>query len=77
VHRADRADGSATTRSISYAKDAGRHASARTHCARRLSISRLFGLGWNDNMAINICQRQLSSPRVIDHIEHDHKTLDY
>jgi hypothetical protein len=51
---------------------------ARARYARSRSISRLFHLGWIDNMAINICQRQPSGARVIlGGIDHDHKTLDH
>ena len=37
----------------------------------------VFDLGWNDATAIVICQRHLSSIRVIDYIEDSHKTLDW
>lgn len=37
----------------------------------------VFDLGWNDKMSILICQRIASSLRVIDHLEDDHKTLDW
>lgn len=37
----------------------------------------VFDLGWNDSTAIVICQRHLSSIRVIDYLEDHHKTLDH
>lgn len=37
----------------------------------------VFDLGWNDSTAIVVCQRLLSSLRVIDYIEDHHKTLDW
>jgi phage terminase large subunit len=33
-------------------------------------------LGWNDSMAIILCQRSLSEIRIINYIEDDHRTLD-
>jgi phage terminase large subunit len=37
----------------------------------------VFDLGWNDATAIVLCQRHLSSIRIIDYIEDSHKTLDW
>lgn len=37
----------------------------------------IFDLGWNDKTAVIVCQRHLSSLRVIDYVEDSHKTLDY
>jgi phage terminase large subunit len=37
----------------------------------------VFDLGWNDKTAVVICQRHVSSLRVIDYREDSHKTLDY
>ena len=37
----------------------------------------IFDLGWNDKTAVIVCQRHLSSLRVIDYREDSHKTLDY
>lgn len=37
----------------------------------------VFDLGWNDKTAVIVCQRHLSSLRVIDYREDSHKTLDY
>ena len=37
----------------------------------------VFDLGWNDLMTVGFCQRHLSSLRVIDYIEDDHKTYDW
>ncbi len=44
---------------------------------RFLPVYGVFDLGWNDKTAIIICQRSLSSLRVVDYIEDDHKTLDW
>jgi phage terminase large subunit len=37
----------------------------------------VFDLGWNDKTAIIVCQRHVSSLRVIDYREDSHKTLDF
>lgn len=37
----------------------------------------VFDLGWNDSCAVGLVQRHLSSLRVIDCLENDHKPLDY
>lgn len=42
-----------------------------------LVVHVIFDLGWNDHMAIIMAQRHISSLRVIDYIEDDHKTLDW
>lgn len=44
---------------------------------RFLPIYAVFDLGWNDKTSIIICQRAISSLRVIDYLEDDHKTLDW
>lgn len=40
-----------------------------------LVVHVIFDLGWNDHMAIIMAQRHISSLRIIDYIEDDHKTL--
>lgn len=42
-----------------------------------LKVHVVFDLGWNDSMAIILCQKVRSEIRVIEYIEDDHKTLDY
>jgi len=42
-----------------------------------LKVHVIFDLGWNDKMAIGLCQRHISSLRLIEYIEVDHKTLDW
>ncbi len=42
-----------------------------------LKVHAVFDLGWNDATAIALVQRQLSSIRILEYIEDDHKTLDY
>lgn len=42
-----------------------------------LKVHTVFDLGWNDSMAIILCQRVRSEIRIIEYIEDDHKTLDY
>ena len=42
-----------------------------------LKVQAVFDLGWNDSMAIILCQKVRSEMRVIEYIEDDHKTLDY
>jgi phage terminase large subunit len=42
-----------------------------------LMVHAIFDLGWNDHMAIIMAQRHISSLRIIDYIEDDHKTLDW
>jgi phage terminase large subunit len=42
-----------------------------------LVVHIIFDLGWNDHMAIIMAQRHISSLRIIDYIEDDHKTLDW
>ena len=42
-----------------------------------LKVHVVFDLGWNDSMAIILCQKVRSELRVIEYIEDDHKTLDY
>lgn len=42
-----------------------------------LKVHAVFDLGWNDSMAIILCQKVRSEMRVIEYIEDDHKTLDY
>lgn len=37
----------------------------------------VFDLGWNDKTAVIVCQRHLSSLRVLDYREDSHRTLDY
>lgn len=37
----------------------------------------VFDLGWNDHMSVIIAQRHISSLRIVDYIEDDHKTLDW
>ncbi|MDR5728322.1 MAG: PBSX family phage terminase large subunit [Terriglobia bacterium] len=42
-----------------------------------LVVHPVFDLGWNDHMSIGLVQRHISSLRIIDYIEDDHKTLDW
>ena len=42
-----------------------------------LKVHAVFDLGWNDSMAIILCQKVRSELRVIEYIEDDHKTLDF
>jgi len=42
-----------------------------------LKVHVIFDLGWNDKMAIGLAQRHISSLRLIEYIEVDHKTLDW
>lgn len=42
-----------------------------------LKVHPVFDLGWNDKMAIGLAQRHISSLRVIEYVEYDHKTLDW
>jgi len=42
-----------------------------------LKVHTIWDLGWNDSMAIILCQKVRSELRVIDYIEDDHKTLDW
>lgn len=37
----------------------------------------VFDLGWNDATVVGVCQRQLSSLRVIDYLEDSHKRPDH
>ena len=41
------------------------------------AVYAVFDLGWNDRTAVIVCQRHLSSLRVVDYIEDSHKRLDY
>jgi phage terminase large subunit len=42
-----------------------------------LKVHTIWDLGWNDSMAIILCQKIRSELRVIGYIEDDHKTLDW
>jgi phage terminase large subunit len=42
-----------------------------------LKVHVVFDLGWNDAMSIILCQRHLSTLRVIEYLEDTHKTLDW
>lgn len=42
-----------------------------------LKVHVVFDLGWNDKMSIGLAQRHISSLRVIQYFEYDHKTLDW
>ena len=42
-----------------------------------LKVHLVFDMGWNDSMFIILAQRHISSMRIIESIEDDHKTLDY
>lgn len=42
-----------------------------------LKVHAIWDLGWNDSMAIIMCQRLRSEIMIIDTIKDDHKTLDY
>jgi len=44
---------------------------------RFMPIYAVFDLGWNDKTSIIICQRAVSSIRIVDFLEDDHKTLDW
>lgn len=43
----------------------------------RLKVHAVWDMGWNDAMAIAMCQRVRSEIRVIDYIEDSHKTIDW
>lgn len=43
----------------------------------QLKVHAIWDLGWNDSMTIILVQRHLSTLRVIEYIEDDHKTLDW
>ncbi len=43
----------------------------------RLKVHAVWDLGWNDSMAIGLCQRVRSEVRIIGYVEDSHKTLDW
>lgn len=43
----------------------------------QLKVHAVWDMGWNDAMAIAMCQRLRSEIRVIDYIEESHKTIDW
>ena len=68
------ADGAIYHNEIRQAQEEGRIISVPAD--RLLKTNVVMDLGWNDSMAIILCQRSLSEIRVIDYIEDDHRTLD-
>ena len=43
----------------------------------RLKSHVVYDLGWNDSMAVMVCQRMRSELRVTHYMEDDHKTIDH
>jgi len=68
------ADGAIYHNEIRQAQESGRITTVHPDALLKTHI--VMDLGWNDSMAIILCQRNLSEIRVIDYIEDDHRTLD-
>jgi phage terminase large subunit len=68
------ADGAIYHNEIRIAQEEGRITNIPPDSLLKTHI--VMDLGWNDSMAIILCQRSLSEIRVIDYIEDDHRTLD-
>jgi phage terminase large subunit len=68
------ADGAIYHNEIRQAQESGRITNVHPDALLKTHI--VMDLGWNDSMAIILCQRNLSEVRVIDYIEDDHRTLD-
>lgn len=68
------ADGAIYHNEIRVAQEEGRITNIPPDALLKTHV--VLDLGWNDSMAILLCQRSLSEIRVIDYIEDDHRTLD-
>tara|TARA_R110000868_G_scaffold405106_1_gene684089 strand:+ start:466 stop:1605 length:1140 start_codon:yes stop_codon:yes gene_type:complete len=68
------ADGAIYHNEIRQAQESGRITTVHPDALLKTHV--VMDLGWNDSMAIILCQRNLSEVRVIDYIEDDHRTLD-
>ena len=68
------ADGAIYHNEIRQAQESGRITNVHPDVLLKTHV--VMDLGWNDSMAIILCQRNLSEIRVIDYIEDDHRTLD-
>lgn len=68
------ADGAIYHNEIREAQESGRITNVPSDALLKTHV--VMDLGWNDSMAIILCQRSLSEIRIIDYIEDDHRTLD-
>ena len=68
------ADGAIYHNEIRQAQESGRITNVHPDVLLKTHV--VMDLGWNDSMAIILCQRNLSEIRIIDYIEDDHRTLD-
>jgi|TARA_R110000803_G_C11958717_1_gene318463 phage terminase large subunit len=68
------ADGAIYHNEIREAQESGRITNIPSDALLKTHV--VMDLGWNDSMAIILCQRSLSEIRIINYIEDDHRTLD-